>query len=123
MHPRQVAYTLVWIIITSELGYYSKLYGPQVLLQLNLAYFLPSIPVLLVLGQVKHPGQAAPAGSPWGSVPSHTKAQARLYRRWGSNQGVCMQALGRQGACQGPCGQASGKHRKHSSRSPPYGED
>jgi len=44
---------LVWIIITSELGYYSHLYGPQVLLQLNLAFYLPSIPVLVLMGQLE----------------------------------------------------------------------
>lgn len=49
----QVSYTLVWLLISSELGYYSRLYGPQVLLQLNLAYYLPSIPVLLALGQLE----------------------------------------------------------------------
>ena len=32
--------------IISQLGYYKILYGPQVLLQMNIAYFLPSIPLL-----------------------------------------------------------------------------
>lgn len=43
-----VAYTSVWLAVSSQLGYYRKLHGPQVLLQLNLAYFLPSIPLLVL---------------------------------------------------------------------------
>ena len=34
--------------LSSELGYYKILYGPQVLLQMNIAYFLPSIPLLAI---------------------------------------------------------------------------
>ena len=37
---------MVWMTIVSQLGYYKLLYGPQVLLQMNIAYFLPSIPLL-----------------------------------------------------------------------------
>ncbi|KAK9817758.1 hypothetical protein WJX72_001709 [[Myrmecia] bisecta] len=43
-----VAFTIVWMTISSELGYYKLLYGPQVLLLMNIAYFLPSIPLLFV---------------------------------------------------------------------------
>ena len=42
----QLAFTMVWMTIVSQLGYYKLLYGPQVLLQMNIAYFLPSIPLL-----------------------------------------------------------------------------
>ena len=37
----------------SQLAYYSKLHGPQVLLQLNIAYYVPSIPVLLLMGRLE----------------------------------------------------------------------
>jgi hypothetical protein len=37
----------VWLAVSSELGYYRHLYGPQVLLYLNIAYYAPSIPLLL----------------------------------------------------------------------------
>ena len=43
-----MAYTSTWIAISSQLAYWRRLYGPQVLLQLNLAYYLPSIPLLAV---------------------------------------------------------------------------
>jgi MFS family permease len=36
------------------MAYYSKLYGPQVLLQMNIAYFVPSIPVLILFGHVEN---------------------------------------------------------------------
>eukprot|EP00882_Tetradesmus_deserticola_P033795 GHRQ01038630.1.p1 GENE.GHRQ01038630.1~~GHRQ01038630.1.p1 ORF type:complete len:121 (+),score=41.64 GHRQ01038630.1:405-767(+) len=48
-----IAYTTPWIIMLSQLAHYSKIYGPQVLLQLNIAYYLPSIPILLLLGHVE----------------------------------------------------------------------
>ena len=35
------------------MSHYSRLYGPQVLLQLNIAYYLPSIPALLLLGKAE----------------------------------------------------------------------
>lgn len=35
----------------SELDYFRTLFGPQILLQLNIAYYLPSIPLLLISGQ------------------------------------------------------------------------
>jgi hypothetical protein len=40
-------------MLTSELGYYSRKFGPEVLLQLNLAYYLPSIPVLVLSSHVE----------------------------------------------------------------------
>lgn len=43
----QVAYTVAWMLISSLLGWYRVLYGPQILLLMNLAYFLPSIPLLV----------------------------------------------------------------------------
>ena len=42
-----MAYTIGWTAISSELSYYSVKFGPQMLLLLNGAYFLPSVPVLL----------------------------------------------------------------------------
>ena len=45
--PCQVAYTIGWTAISSELSYYSARFGPRMLLLLNAAYFLPSVPVLL----------------------------------------------------------------------------
>ena len=42
-----VAYKTPWTAVSSLLGQLAALYGPRVLLALNLAYFLPSIPVLL----------------------------------------------------------------------------
>lgn len=42
----QVAYTIVSQTIFSQLGYYKALYGPSILLLLNIFYFLPSIPLL-----------------------------------------------------------------------------
>ena len=44
----QVAYTIAWMAVSSLLGWYKNLYGPQVLLLMNVAYFLPSIPLLVV---------------------------------------------------------------------------
>ncbi|GIL56538.1 hypothetical protein Vafri_11895 [Volvox africanus] len=44
---------VLWILVTSQLGHYSKLFGPQILLQLNLAFYLPSIPVLIVSGSLE----------------------------------------------------------------------
>ncbi|KAK9865209.1 hypothetical protein WJX84_011196 [Apatococcus fuscideae] len=41
-----VAYTIVSQTIFSQLGYYKLLYGPSILLLLNIFYFLPSIPLL-----------------------------------------------------------------------------
>lgn len=43
-----VTYTIGWTTISSELAYYKGLFGPSILLQLNLAYFLPSIPILVL---------------------------------------------------------------------------
>ena len=42
-----MAYTIGWTAISSELSYYAVMFGPQMLLALNAAYFLPSVPVLL----------------------------------------------------------------------------
>lgn len=44
----QVAYKLPWTAISSLLSQFSRDFGPQVLLQLNVAYFFPSIPVLVL---------------------------------------------------------------------------
>lgn len=42
----QVSYKLAWTAISSLLSQFSRNYGPEVLLQINIAYFFPSIPVL-----------------------------------------------------------------------------
>ena len=47
-HTAQVAYKVPWTAISSLITELSARYGPGVLLRLNLAYFLPSIPVLLL---------------------------------------------------------------------------
>lgn len=44
----QVAYKTAWTAISSLLSQFSRDFGPQVLLHLNVAYFFPSIPVLLL---------------------------------------------------------------------------
>lgn len=44
----QVAFTAGWTAISSLIGYYKSLYGPHMLLLLNLAYFLPTLPTLLL---------------------------------------------------------------------------
>ena len=46
--PAQVAFTAGWSAVSSLIGYYKALYGPHMLLHLNLAYFLPSLPVMLL---------------------------------------------------------------------------
>eukprot|EP00201_Polytomella_parva_P020566 CAMPEP_0175045602 /NCGR_PEP_ID=MMETSP0052_2-20121109/4523_1 /TAXON_ID=51329 ORGANISM="Polytomella parva, Strain SAG 63-3" /NCGR_SAMPLE_ID=MMETSP0052_2 /ASSEMBLY_ACC=CAM_ASM_000194 /LENGTH=348 /DNA_ID=CAMNT_0016309169 /DNA_START=80 /DNA_END=1123 /DNA_ORIENTATION=- len=48
-----IAFMELWILVTSQLTYYSRLYGAQILLQLNLAFYVPSIPVLVLSGQVE----------------------------------------------------------------------
>ena len=41
-----MSYKLAWTAISSLLSQFSRDYGPEVLLQINIAYFFPSIPVL-----------------------------------------------------------------------------
>lgn len=36
------AYTSAWLAVSSQLDYFKDLYGPQILLQLNIAYYLPT---------------------------------------------------------------------------------
>ena len=43
-----MAFMILWILVTAQLGHYGKLYGPAILLQLNIAFYLPSIPLLLL---------------------------------------------------------------------------
>jgi hypothetical protein len=43
-----------FVLITSLLGYYSLWFGPQILLELTLAFYVPSIPVLIISGQASH---------------------------------------------------------------------
>ena len=44
----QVAHSIGWFAVSSLLGHYALLYGPQILLMMNIFYYLPSIPLLLV---------------------------------------------------------------------------
>ncbi|KAG1671541.1 hypothetical protein FOA52_011263 [Chlamydomonas sp. UWO 241] len=48
-----VGFMMTWILIQSELHYYATWFGPQILLELNFAFYLPSIPVLLISGLVE----------------------------------------------------------------------
>lgn len=58
----QVAYNVPWTAISSLLGQFSYHFKqPRILLYLNLAYFLPSVPALLI----------------------HSSLQERLERRYG----------------------------------------
>ncbi len=43
-----IAHSVGWFTVSSLLGYYAKLYGPQILLLMNIFYYLPSIPLLLL---------------------------------------------------------------------------
>lgn len=43
----QVAHSIGWFTVSSFLGHYALLYGPQILLMMNIAYYLPSIPLLM----------------------------------------------------------------------------
>lgn len=43
-----MAYTSAWLAVCSQLDFFRSLYGPQVLLQLNIAYYLPTVPLLIV---------------------------------------------------------------------------
>jgi len=44
----QVGYTMGWTTLSSMLSSLKERFGPAVLLQLNLAFFLPSLPILLM---------------------------------------------------------------------------
>lgn len=44
----QLAFTIAWMTVSSLLAHYKLKYGPAILLQMNIAYFLPSIPLLLI---------------------------------------------------------------------------
>lgn len=46
-----VSFMCAWVLVSSELGYYSRWFGPQILLELSMAFYLPSIPVLVISGQ------------------------------------------------------------------------
>ena len=43
-----VSYTAVWLAIGSQLSYLRLTYGPRVFLHINIAYYAPSIPLLLL---------------------------------------------------------------------------
>ena len=80
--------------VSSLLGHYARLYGPQILLLMNIFYYLPSIPLLLLsamcdgaldraFGECLHDSCQAPVKSACHgrepAVPEHASAQcARL---------------------------------------------
>eukprot|EP00892_Ulva_mutabilis_P004022 jgi/Ulvmu1/1992/UM012_0154.1 len=43
-----VGFTMPWAALSSELGYLKMIHGPNFFLYLNIAYFLPSAPILLL---------------------------------------------------------------------------
>ena len=47
----QISYTIGWTALSSMLAAFKQQFGPAILLQLNMAYFLPSIPVLYLQTQ------------------------------------------------------------------------
>ncbi|KAK9813902.1 hypothetical protein WJX73_004060 [Symbiochloris irregularis] len=49
-----VGYQEGWIAVSSMLGAFKQLFGPAMFLYLNLAYYLPSIPVLVLQAQFDH---------------------------------------------------------------------
>ena len=53
-----LAFTSAWVAVSSQLAYYRRIHGPAVLLQLNIAYFLPSIPLLIVSAFLDKPLEA-----------------------------------------------------------------
>jgi hypothetical protein len=78
-----VAYKTPWTAVSSLLGQLADLHGPRVLLGLNLAYFLPSIPVLL-----SHASSAGGSGSGSGSdgggnTPTTTTSSSSFESRLG----------------------------------------
>lgn len=50
-----VGYTIVWMALCSELNTFRELYGPSILLKMNIVYYLPSIPLLILSSYVDEP--------------------------------------------------------------------
>jgi len=50
-----IGYTCVWMALCSELNTFRKLYGPSVLLKMNVFYYLPSIPLLAISSSIDEP--------------------------------------------------------------------
>lgn len=50
-----VGYTIVWMALCSELNTFRELYGPSVLLKMNIVYYVPSIPLLILSSYVDEP--------------------------------------------------------------------
>lgn len=50
-----VGYTIVWMALCSELNTFRTLYGPSVLLKMNIVYYVPSIPLLILSSYVDEP--------------------------------------------------------------------
>eukprot|EP00798_Chlamydomonas_sp_ICE-L_P016004 gene16004-22142_t len=48
-----VAFMMPWVMMTSMLGYYAYLFGNEVLLEMNMAFYLPTIPVLILSGRLE----------------------------------------------------------------------
>ena len=48
IYPLKIAFIAVWLAVSSELGTLRNTYGPSILLWLNVAYYAPSLPLLLL---------------------------------------------------------------------------
>lgn len=76
-----LAFTSAWVAVSSQLAYYRRIHGPAVLLQLNIAYFLPSIPLLIGSAFLDKPLETrlgeneGPAWNGVGSTCMHTACQ------------------------------------------------
>ena len=75
---------MVWMTIISQLGYYKILYGPQVLLQMNIAYFLPSIPLLGLSSQFDER-----LDQKFGMPPSSLRLQYKLCKAMQMRHYLC----------------------------------
>lgn len=78
-----VAYKTPWTAVSSLLGQLAELHGPRVLLGLNLAYFLPSIPVLLAHAAAAGGGAGGSIGG--GGINNHTPS---FYASFEARAGV-----------------------------------
>ena len=77
-----VAFTSAWLAVSSQLAYYRRVHGPVVLLQLNIAYYLPSIPLLIVSAFLDKPLEARLGERAWchRSQPAATASARRSVK-------------------------------------------
>ncbi|KAI8473156.1 MAG: hypothetical protein J3K34DRAFT_457449 [Monoraphidium minutum] len=78
------AHAIPWIVLLSQMAFYSKMFGPQVLLQLNIAYYLPSIPTLMLAGALEPhlEAQLGPAASILARLTVSLTACAAVCAAW-----------------------------------------